>query len=179
VQDVRRTYVDGLSAVPVIFFSFFFAWAFITIVLKCKAEEVGCASGRAFISVRSGDGKSRDDAASTTSESSNAETISESSVKPLFFGPGGEKMENSDSCVVNNDNGFGMRIMRCLGRKHEDDETEINRVARGTRLSFLLFATIALACTPLCLFFTFGPLRAVALELSTTESEDALLLVRV
>lgn len=182
VQEERKAYVDGLSAVPVIFFSIFLAWGFIAILLKCKGAEVGCASGRAFISLRSDDensemdkGKPEDDIAST-SDSSDA---SELSAKPLFLGPGGEMMEHSDSDFNNNDH-FGMKMLRCMGRKNEEDGTgdTINRLERRTRISFLVFASIALLCTPVNLFLTFGPLREVAMEASTTDSPDGLLLVR-
>jgi hypothetical protein len=181
VQEERKAYIDGLSAVPVIFFSIFLAWGFIAILLKCKGAEVGCASGQAFVSLRSDDenseieeGKSDDDFAST-SDSSDASELSD---KPLFLGPGGEMMEHSDSDFKNKDH-FGMKILRCMRRKNEEDGTDdtINLLERRTRISFLGFATIALLCTPLNLFLTFGPLREVAMEASTTESPDGLLLV--
>jgi len=180
VREERKAYVDGLSAVPVIFFSIFLAWFFIAILLKCKGAEVGCASGQAFVSLRSDDensemdeGKPDDDIAST-SDSSDASELSD---KPLFLGPGGEMMEHSDSDFNNNDH-FGMKFLRCMRRKKEEDGTDdtINLLERRTRISFLGFATIALLCTPLNLFLTFGPLREVAMEASTTESPDGLLL---
>ena len=52
VPEERRTYIDGLSTIPVIFFSFFTAWIFIVILMKCKGKEVGCASGRPFVKFR-------------------------------------------------------------------------------------------------------------------------------
>ena len=193
LQEERRAYVDGLSAVPVIFFSFFLAWAFITLMLKFKGKEVGCASGRAFASHRfeheNNDlhhendelpqGKSEEYLAST-SESSNADTISETSIKPLFLGPDGAMMKHSDE-NNDNENHCGKKILRCFRRNNQEgatDNPEINLLERKTRISFLLFASITLLCTQLSLFLTFGPLREVTEEMSIVESSDSLLLVR-
>ena len=187
-QSERKAYVDGLSAVPVIFFSLFFAWVFITLLLKVKGAEVGCASGRAFVTFRSDDDDDDESDASdeekpesdlaSTSESSNAETISESSVKPLFLGPGGEMMENSDADIIHDEKDHcGKKFLRCMRRNNTKKATKdsgINKVERRTRFSFLVFASIALICAPLNLFLTFGPLREVVEETSTSELPDSL-----
>ena len=182
-EEERRAYVDGLSAVPIIFISFFFSWLFILILLKVKGTEVGCASGRAFVSIRTYDEneevkqeKPEDDLAST-SESSNADTMSESSVKPLFLGSRGQMMEYSNSDIKDDNINFGTKIWQCIRRKNKEN-TGINPIERRTRFSFLIFASIALFCAPVNLFLTFGPLMDAAMEVLTTESPDSFLLVR-
>lgn len=48
-------YVNGLLVVEVVFLSIFVLWVFVLVVLKIKGKEVGCASGRAFVTVGSDD----------------------------------------------------------------------------------------------------------------------------
>ncbi len=176
VQEEQRAYFDGLSSVPIIFGSLFLAWAFVTILLKCKGKEVGCASGRAFVSVLSEDENEEDlekpeGELSSTSSESNGESSDDSGVKPLFVGPGGFAMLHSDSDVKDEKEHCGKKLLKCIKRnkeKEDADSTGINKLERGTRLSFLFFASIALVCAPLCIVLTFGPLReAVATESAT------------
>lgn len=194
IQEERLAYIDGLAVVPVIFFSFFLAWTFVVLVLQCKGSDVGCASGRPFISLRpngyTSDSKNKknenmqvdaekpgNDLASTT-ESSNAESCSEYDFQPLRLGPDGQMIENSNSL---RDDHFGMKIWRWMRRMIEgdgDDDTEVNRTEYATRLSFLIFGSIVLTCASLSLFLTFGPLREATMEILATERQDNLNLVR-
>jgi hypothetical protein len=78
VRDEQLDYVDGLMVVSSIFLIFFVFWAFILVVLKVKGREVGCASGRPFLTAYPDGKKDNDDdeedyvdeAFSTTSSSS-------------------------------------------------------------------------------------------------------------
>ena len=184
VPETRRAYFDGLSAVPIIFLSLFLAWIFLTLLLKCKGADVGCASGRAFISVRSDDEDDEvdeeklDEDLASTSESSNTDTIGESSVNPIFVKSGGDAMQHSDSDHTRDNNDHcGKTVLGCFKRKNrkaDKDNTELNRLECRTRISFLVFASLVLICAPLCIVLTFGPLREMAIEMSTTETPDGL-----
>ena len=200
VPEERRTYIDGLSTVPVILFSFFTAWIFIVMLLKFKGKEVGCASGRPFVSYRPEDepnidhedsidsgrkakdlGKNENSLASSTSSSSGDETMSNSSVKPLFSGTGGGMMERSSSDTDDGTNRCGTKLLCCRNRMKKGGNNaeafEMNKVERRTRTSFLVFAVIAILGASLNLFFTFGPLLQ-AVKVLTVESPDSLILVR-
>ena len=190
-QERRIGYYDGLSVVPVIFLSFFLGWLFVTSLLKCKGKEVGCASGQAFITVRSNDEEDQDqdeeepeeddqyeyeedklgvDLTSTGSSYSDGA----SSVQPIFVGPEGRAIHHSDSDV----NEEGKKFLRCLRRRSGSKrDPGINRLERRTRISFLVFALFTLICAPLCIVLTFGPLRDLGIEMSTTETPDALFFV--
>jgi hypothetical protein len=51
VRADQLDYVDGLMVVTAIFLIFVVMWAFLLIVLKFKGREVGCASGRPFVTL--------------------------------------------------------------------------------------------------------------------------------
>lgn len=77
VRDEQLEYVDGLMVVSSIFLILFVFWAFMLVVLKVKGREVGCASGRAFVTAHweessndDTEGDYADEAISTTSSSS-------------------------------------------------------------------------------------------------------------
>ena len=120
VSDDRREYIDGLLVTWIIFLFLFLRWGLILVMLKYKGNEVGCASGRGFVSLRSYDESSRsneessdvqeskaDDGMASTSDSSGAETGSKMSTKPLFKRNGlyaTASDDNSDSFVDSEDN---------------------------------------------------------------------------
>jgi len=189
VREEQRGYIDGLLVVSIILSVLFLIWAFILVVLKCKGKEVGCASGQAFVSLRPDDenseadvGKTQNDTAST-SDSSKAESTSGSSNKPLFSEYGGTVIENSSSDFSDDSNHSDRKRWRCLRRKDNKkegniDDTRTNRRERRTRLTFIVFASIALICAIFTLFLTFGPLKEAVMEVATTQSQDSLILVR-
>lgn len=188
-QERRIAYYDGLSVVPVIFLSLFLGWMFVIMLLKCKGKEVGCASGQAFVSLRSNDEEYQEDEdeeeveygedklevdLTSTGDSSHTDSYGESSVKPIFVGAEGRAIQHSDSDISDD----GKKFLRCLRRRNANKRNPgINRIERGTRISFLIFAFLALICAPLCIVLTFGPLRDVSIEMSTTETPDALFFV--
>jgi hypothetical protein len=49
IRDEQLDYVDGLMVVSAIFLILFILWALLLVILKFKGKEVGCASGRAFV----------------------------------------------------------------------------------------------------------------------------------
>ena len=182
VREEQRDYIDGLLVVSVIFSFLFLIWAFVLIILKCKGKEVGCASGRAFVSLRPDDEKSEADLEKTqddtgsTSDSSNAKSvISVSSNKPLFSEYGGTVIENSSSDFSDDNNHSDRKSRRCLERNNKKKEGQRER---RTRLTFIVFASIALICAPFTLFLTFGPLKETVMEVATTQNPDSLILVR-
>ncbi|KAG7349167.1 hypothetical protein IV203_011764 [Nitzschia inconspicua] len=85
-REEQLEYVNGVMAVASVFLIVWVLWAFVLLVLKFKGKQVGCASGRAFVTARSDDegekqfGDTRDDI-SSTSESSGVES---NSSKPFF-----------------------------------------------------------------------------------------------
>jgi hypothetical protein len=87
VREEQLEYVDGLMVVMSIFIIAWVIWAFTLLVLKFKGKDVGCASGRAFVTVRSDDEDdgyfdkpTEDDIGSTSSSSGE---ISDNN-RPLF-----------------------------------------------------------------------------------------------
>ena len=82
-QEERRTYIDGLSTIPVIFFSFFSAWMFIVVLMKCKGKEVGCASGRPFVNHRPEDNAPLDEEDHPRSDNEGDVSASETNSKDL------------------------------------------------------------------------------------------------
>lgn len=191
VREEQREYIDGLLVVSIIFSVLFLIWAFILVVLKCKGKEVGCASGRAFVNNRPEDDessetdieKTQDDDFASTSVSSNDESCSVSSSKPLFSEHGDTVMGCFSSDFSSDDNNYHScrKKWGWLRRQNKNktksdgvspDVSKTNRRERRTRLVFILFASIALICAPLTLFLTFSPLKEVV-----TQSSDSLILV--
>jgi hypothetical protein len=96
-REQQLDYVDGLMVVSSIFLFTWIFWAFVLVVLKFRGKDVGCASGRPFVTQRSYDedeeeddyyhdgkhlGDTEDDIGST-SDSSYTSDVSNSN-KPLF-----------------------------------------------------------------------------------------------
>jgi hypothetical protein len=88
IHEEQTEYIDGLMVVSSIFLIAYVLWAFTLVVLKIKGNEVGCASGRAFVTAMSEDeydeelvGKAEEHLDST-SESSGA-----SSDTPIYRDP--------------------------------------------------------------------------------------------
>lgn len=185
----QREYIDGLFVVSIILLFLFLTWGFILIVLKCKGAEVGCASGNAFVSPRPDDGiededdkeKIQDDIAST-SDSSNADSISVSSNQPIFSKYGETLAENSSSDVEDNKTHAIRSRFKCRSRKNKRtsgtaSSARINPHERRTRIAFLLFASVALVCAPFTLFITFGPLQQAMMEFESGPSPHSLFAV--
>jgi hypothetical protein len=78
IREQQLDYVDGILVVSSIFCIAWVLWAFTVLVLKFKGKQVGCASGRAFVTGRSEDkeydvnkhsGDTQDDYCSTSESS--------------------------------------------------------------------------------------------------------------
>jgi len=180
-SEEQRDYTDGLMVVSIIFTFFFLIWGFVLVVLKMKGNEVGCASGNAFVyhdsedeNIEIEEDKVQDDIGST-SASSEAGSISESSEKPLFSKNGGALSFNSSSSDIDDNNDHSKtKLWRCMQRETGDKDVKINPHERRTRVAFLVFASIAMICTTFTLFLTFGPLKEALTEMTNEDSPDSL-----
>ncbi|CAB9498006.1 expressed unknown protein [Seminavis robusta] len=186
--QVQEDYKDGLVALSCFLGGFFVIWGLVLIFLMIKGKSVGCASGRAFGSIGSGQ--------QSTGSQKQPQDESHSSVHSEEEPPtaneyakdaeGGEELETESfsSSLCSSDaasrfDSFDTSASFNDGSIDANHRFESPRATR-TRIAFLVFACIVLACVPLALAFAFAPMKETTKSVAGQVEviEDVLVQVR-
>lgn len=179
-REEQYQYVNGLLAVMVSLFIFFAFWVFVLCVLKFRGDDVGCASGQAFLTKRNEDedvhstddddgsflssiGSASqpsidpDDENSVTKLTSHAkETSSNDSLEDFFEkgrAPPTNNMTRPDDNTSFDDSNNSFTRLRL---------SRVNQRERRTRFCFLLVGLLSLVSVPVIFVTSFGPLKEAA-----------------
>ncbi|GKY93328.1 hypothetical protein MPSEU_000300400 [Mayamaea pseudoterrestris] len=156
-------YKAGLIFLACLVGGFAAIWLFVILILKCKGEGVGCASGQAF--ERNCDILAKQQGESTDMESNQSRSyddtiehvVGSTKAHDLALQEGGaESMHSSLPSESDVDD----------GSSYDGDSIvlEPSRRERRTQFCFFLFGMIALLCVPMILIFSFAPLRQTSEE---------------
>ena len=179
---MQYQYVNGLLAVMVSFVILLIFWIFVLCVLKCRGDDVGCASGQPFQSQR-GDDDDDEDLSSTDDDMEN------DGLSSIGSASNSDSKEDSVSkLITNKDNLQNLSAEEKPGdgpptdnlTRDESYETpsptvrkqsKINQRERRTRFCFMMFSLLSLICVPLILAISFRPLKGA------TQTSDDLIVV--
>lgn len=165
-RQVQYHYVNGLLAVMVSFIVILIFWVFVLFVLKFKGQEVGCASGQAFLTKHDGeDVASTDDDEASFSSFGSRSASQQNSVSKLIKQK--DSLENFLSLDTEGEDGPPTDPMTRVedSRSFDNDAgldpplPDINPRESRTRFCFLFFSLLALICVPTILVTSFGPLK--------------------
>jgi hypothetical protein len=201
IREQQLEYVDGILVVSSIFCLAWVLWAFTLLVLKFKGKQVGCASGRAFVTVRSEDAfdnenknkhveDTQEDIYSTSKSSGddlshrNDPFPPQSSCRRSKYSQRSRQQlgstaddDHSSEMLSQNSGWISGTFSDNHGDKLREFENEpvmliINPRESRTRLCFIVYASICLLCMPLIMVFSYGPMK------EATDGSDDLILVR-
>eukprot|EP00934_Nitzschia_sp_Nitz4_P001509 Nitzschia sp. Nitz4//scaffold120_size68122//47760//50556//NITZ4_006052-RA/size68122-augustus-gene-0.59-mRNA-1//-1//CDS//3329534302//1509//frame0 len=170
-RDEQLQYVHGLLAMMVAFMVLFIFWAFVLCVFKFKGQEVGCASGRAFLVFRDDE-----DNIPVTDES---ESYSSSGGYPhpdSFDSRGTDEQKNQPETPKSPK--YTKEELFHDGDSYDSHPEEIldldrapliaHRREKRTRLCFLVASLLALICVPIIMVRTYAPLKDATVSSKTT-----------
>ena len=160
-----KSYRSGIIFIMSLLASIWFIWILILLYFKCNSKYVGCAAGNAFkpprqLSVRTIDDE--DDAArrGTGSETSSFHGSSESSEQEKMAEAVENRVNKKESMKEGHSFSIGEQKQREVQprKDHNSDSSIIETTKRSpralrTRLCFLLFSLVTLACVPCVIIF--------------------------
>jgi len=181
--DTQRSYARGILSVACVFMILLVVWSFIVVVLKIKAEEVGCASGSAFHMLlmdndeddefqetdsSSGDESNGNEPADEPSRSGAAEVSHEVALSDAGSNPHESEMEDQSSWATEPERG---RANYSYHSRMKETSLE-----RKTRMCFLFCCIVSLCIVPFILVFSFGPMKEAteAAKQAVLEAEDVI-----
>ncbi len=158
-------YVNGLLAVMVSFVVVLVFWVFVLLVLKFKGQEVGCASGQAFLAKRDGeDVSSTDDDEGSFSSIGSRAASQQNSISKLI-----KRKESLDNFLSNDTEGENgpptdpmTRVDDSRSFENESRVPFINARERRTRFCFIVCSLLSFICVPTILVTSFSPLKEAA-----------------
>jgi hypothetical protein len=168
--EASENYKDGLITLASLIVAFVLIWGLILLYLKCKGNAVGCASGRAFegsLPEEPGDKMGPNNGSTDIEEMSHSSKHEESQIMEQTSFP-------SSLCSSDAASQYESSVMSMSMGEESTESTLLVEGKRAirTRMVFLVFSCIILACVPLSLAFSFAPVK------DTVKSSDDVFVVR-
>ena len=143
-------------------------WTFVLFVLKFRGAEVGCASGRAFLTKQTGEEASSTDEDNDSFSSEESRGASQQNSVAKLIGRK-DSLGNFHSADTEGDAGPPTDPMTKVDDGSFDNASatatlspQINPRERRTRFCFLFFSLTALVCVPIILVTSSGELKKAA-----------------
>ena len=161
--EAKENYKDGLVALASMIGAFVVIWGLILVYFRCKGGAVGCVSGRAFESSIQEVTNNKLDP--NTNGSTDLEEMTSTSKRDDEEGQIMEQTSFPSSlCSSDAASQIDSHIESDMSMSIAEESTESTILVEGkralrTRIAFLVFACIILACVPLSLAFSFSPVK--------------------
>ena len=151
-MNEQKNYTYGMVILITIMVTILFLWASILVVLKYHGDTAGCAAGRPF--------------QTTWNESTVRTSVSDPSTQNETFDSSSHESKAHDV-----ENGAAQSCSGEPKRPRQDPVKAAKKRQQRTRIVFVTFGVIVLACTVLLLLFSFSPFR------NTVDSSEEVIMV--
>jgi hypothetical protein len=168
-------YQNGLIALAGIFGGILFLWGAILVGFTCRGKSTGCASGRAFEPYEGGEEEEMNEPSGGGSTYLEGDLTASVESVHGHHGYNQANAKNGDVPAAGDDTSVRSSLPSDVDDSswepslngYSVDETlppKPNPRERRTRIAFIIFSLITLACVPLALIFSFVPLKDTAVS---------------